>query len=68
MLGIRIAQASFGEVASLKRTLRRQPQVTMAIALLGETDSTQGLFALAARELGEAAGKDSGARQVARPY
>ncbi len=67
-LGIRIAQASFGEVASLKRTLRRQPQVTMAIALLGETDSTQGLFALAARELGEAAGKDSGARQVARPY
>ncbi len=67
-LGIRIAQASFGEVASLKRTLRRQPQVTMAIALLGETDSTQGLFALAARELGEAAGEDSDARQVARPY
>jgi carboxyl-terminal processing protease len=66
-LGIRIAQASFGEVASLKRTLRRQPQVTTAIALLEETDSTQGLFALAAREHGETAAEDSDARRVARP-
>ncbi len=66
-LGIRIAQASFGEVASLKRTLRRQPQVTTAIALLEETESTQGLFALAAREHGETAAEDSDARRVARP-
>ncbi len=67
-LGIRIAQASFGEEASLKRTLRRQPQVTTAIALLRESDSTQGLFALATRELGEAAAEeDSDARQVAQP-
>lgn len=66
-IGIRIAQASFGEVASLKRTLRRQPQVTTAIALLDETDSTQGLFALAARELGETAAEDSDTRRVAQP-
>ncbi len=66
-LGIGIAQASFGEVASLKRRLRRQPQVTTAIALLEEIDSTQGLFALAARELGETAAEDSDARRVAQP-
>ena len=49
-LGIRIAQSAFGEEASLKRTLRRQPQVTKAIALLRQTDTPQDLIALATSE------------------
>ncbi len=49
-LGIRVAQAVFGEEASLKRTLRRHPQVSKAIALLSQTDTPQGLIALASSE------------------
>ena len=67
-LGIRIAQAAFGEEASLKRTLRRQPQVSKAIALLRETDSPAGLIALSTREAAAQAERDdSDSPQVARP-
>jgi len=59
-LGIRIAQSAFGEEASLKRTLRRQPQVTKAIALLRQTDTPQDLFALAASERAVVEGVDAG--------
>jgi len=59
-LGIRIAQSAFGEEASLKRTLRRQPQVTKAIALLRQTDTPQDLFALAASERAAVDGVDAG--------
>ena len=59
-LGIRIAQSAFGEEASLKRTLRRQPQVTKAIALLRQTDTPQDLFALAASERAAVEGVDAG--------
>jgi carboxyl-terminal processing protease len=67
-LGIRIAQSAFGEEASLKRTLRRQPQVSKAIALLQETDSPASLIALSAREAAaEPAVDESDPRQVSRP-
>ena len=67
-LGIRIAQAAFGEEASLKRTLRRQPQVTKAIALLRETDSPDGLIALSTGDESEDARPDeSDSHQAARP-
>ncbi|UCG75447.1 MAG: S41 family peptidase [Gemmatimonadota bacterium] len=56
-LGIRLAQAAFGEEASLKRTLRRQPQVSKAVALLRQTDTPQGLLALAASESAAAGAK-----------
>jgi carboxyl-terminal processing protease len=59
-LGIRIAQSAFGEEASLKRTLRRQPQVTKAIALLRQTDTPQDLIALAASERAAMQGVDAG--------
>ena len=59
-LGIRIAQSAFGEEASLKRTLRRQPQVTKAIALLRQTDTPQDLFALAASERAAVDGAHAG--------
>jgi carboxyl-terminal processing protease len=59
-LGIRIAQSAFGEEASLKRTLRRQPQVTKAIALLRQTDTPQDLFALAASERAAVEGVEAG--------
>jgi hypothetical protein len=59
-LGIRIAQSAFGEEASLKRTLRRQPQVTKAIALLRQTDTPQDLIALAASERAVVEGVDAG--------
>ena len=59
-LGIRIAQSAFGEEASLKRTLRRQPQVTKAIALLRQTNTPQDLFALAASERAAVDGAHAG--------
>ncbi len=59
-LGIRIAQSAFGEEASLKRTLRRQPQVTKAIALLRQTNTPQDLFGLAASERAAVDGAHAG--------